>query len=167
MSKVKKTGLEHYEILYIVSNKFTEEESKKIVEKVKQIIIDNQGSITYEENWGKKKMAYQIEHNNYGYYNLFEFDCERNKLAKINKLLEIDQGILRHLIIKKRVETEEEKKTKQKIAEKIAAKNLEKKAEEDKKEEKADKKQKIVKEKIDLDKLDDKLDKILETDDLL
>lgn len=167
MSKVKKTGLEHYEILYIIPNKFTEEESRKMVKKVKTVIEENSGAITYEENWGKKKLAYPIDHNNYGYYNLFEFDCDRQKMVRINKLLEMDQDILRHLIIKKKVETEEEKESQKKIAEKIAAKNIERKAEEEKKEEKAEKKQKETKKKVDLEELDDKLEKILDTDDLL
>ncbi len=167
MGKTKDTGAMHYEMLYIIPNKFTEDESKKIVEKVKTIITENGGEITYEENWGKKKMAYSIEHNNYGYYNLFEFNLEREKLARIEKLIKMDQDILRHMIVKKKIETEEEIETKKKIAEKIAAKNIEKKKEEEKKEEKAEKKQKETKKKVDLEELDDKLDKILDTDDLL
>ena len=167
MSKTKKTGAEHYEMLYIVPNKFTEDESKKIVEKVRKVITENGGTITYEENWGKKKLSYTINHNNHGYYNLFEFDCEREKLARIERLIKMDQDILRHMIIKKKVETEEEKESQKKIAEKIAIKNINKKAEEEKKEEKAEQKQKETKKKVDLDELDDKLDKILDTNDLL
>jgi len=167
MGRTKTTGPAHYEMLYIIPNKFTEDESKKIVEKVRTIITENGGSITFEENWGKKKMSYSIEHNNYGYYNLFEFDCEREKLARVEKLIKMDQDILRHMIVKNRIETEEEKESQKKIAEKIAAKNIEKKEEEEKKEEKLEKKQKETKKKVDLEELDDKLDKIMNTDDLL
>ena len=54
MAKNKKSVTPHYELLYIISNKFTEEEIKPIIEKVSKVITDNKGEITYTEDWGKK-----------------------------------------------------------------------------------------------------------------
>jgi ribosomal protein S6 len=49
MSKLKKEGSSHYEMLYIVPNKYTEDEAKEIHKNTKKIITDEEGSITHEE----------------------------------------------------------------------------------------------------------------------
>lgn len=173
MSKTKVSGAKHYEILFILPNKFTDSESKKIVEIVGQTIIENGGEITHSEYWGKKKLAYEIKHNAYGYYALFEFDLEGSLLAKINQTLRLSTDVLRHQIVVKKTKTAEELKK----AEIIRAKIDSKKA--------AEEKEKIAKEKksslitstvsatkpkdnrVDLKDLDKKLEGILSAKDLI
>ena len=104
MSKTKKIEKEHYELLYIIPNNFTEEESGQIQEKVKKQIRDKGGEITFKENWGKKRLAYPINHFNHGYYGLLEFDAEKKDLDEINRFLGLLDEILRFLIIKKNKE---------------------------------------------------------------
>lgn len=161
MSKVKKTEVPHYEMLFIVPNKYTEDEAGKIVNKVRDIIKENNGNITFSEDWGKKKFAYEINHYNHGYYSLFEFDGETASIAKIDRTLRMSNEVLRHQIVKKKVKTAEDVKQEEKIAAKVVAKT-EAKVKEEKEEEKTKDKS-----KLELKDLDDKLDKILETDDLL
>ncbi len=166
MSKNKPSEIPHYELLYIVSNKYTEEELKPIIKEVKEIINKNEGQITYTEEWGKRKLAYPIKHFSYGYYNLVEFDVAGEKVAKIDKALRLSEHILRHQIVAKKFKTAEEiakeEKEREEIDQKIAAK---KEAEQKEKETKKEKQE--PKKSIDLQELDKKLDKILETDDLL
>lgn len=160
MSEEKKQELKHYELLYIISNKFSEEEIKPIAEKVGKLIKSHEGNISYVEEWGKKKMSYPIKHFDYGYYQLLEFDLLPENLQKINQELEMTSEILRHMIVAKAPRTAESiKKEKRQItkrAQEIAAPDKE-----DKKEDKE------KKEKVDIKELDKKLDKILDTDDLL
>lgn len=162
MSKVKKTGFSRYEILFIIPNKYTEDEAIKIDKKIKDIIISKEGKIVYFEDWGKKKLAYQIKHFSYGYYKLVEFDLAGENLAKIDKELRMSLEILRHQIVKKEIKTKKQIEKEKDIVEKIAKKSIKnkKKDDEEKKEVKDDKKLKLK----DLDK---KLDSILETDDLI
>ena len=162
MAKNKKNEIPHYELLYIVSNKHTEDELKPIIENVNKVITDNNGVVTYKEEWGKKKFAYPIEHLNYGYYNLIEFDAEGKEIENINKILRMSSEVLRHTIVAKVVRTEEEIK-----AEKIKAKAIAKKAIKEKRKEKEEPIKEEPRAKVDLKDLDEKLDKILETDDLL
>ncbi len=169
MAKNKPSETPHYEMLYIISNKYTEEETKTIAKKVKEMLEKEGGEITYEEEWGKRKLAYPIEHFNYGYYNLVEFDLEAAKIEKINNAMRIMKEVLRHVIVKKQKRTLEEiKKEKEKrekavqqLKEKEQSEKIEEKTEEVKKKETKEKK------KIDLKQLDEKLDKLLEVDDLL
>ena len=161
MSKIKSSKIPHYELLYIISNKFSENELAPIAERVKKIIIDNGGDITINKEWGKKRLAYPIKGFYYGYYFLLEFDLAGEKLAKVDRALRLSSEIVRHQIVSKKVKTAEEIKKEKEIAAKIAAKTTE----EASREEKLTKEK--SKEKIDLKELDEKLDKILETSDLL
>ncbi|NCD00634.1 30S ribosomal protein S6 [bacterium] len=194
MSKTKPSGLGHYEVLFIIPNKYTEDEAKEIIKEVQKIIEKFSGIITYEEFWGKKKLAYPIQHNHFGYYQLFRFDSERNELHEINETLRLFEKTIRHQIVKvKKMTTEEileQKKKQEELSKKEKKQNEEKKAPNTKApvkknietvEEKNDeiveekpKKTKEEKEKIkkddsksDLKDLDDKLQGILEAKDLI
>jgi len=161
MSKVKKGGAPHFELLYIVPNKYAEDELPRVTDKVKKEITERNGNITYSEDWGKLRLAYPIGPYHYGYYTLMEFDLSPDKVSGLARALKLSDEILRHQIVKKKIKTAKQIETEQKIARKIAAKTakLESEAPAEKKEKE--------KKKVDLKELDEKLDKILEADDLL
>ncbi|MBI4779550.1 30S ribosomal protein S6 [Candidatus Falkowbacteria bacterium] len=161
MSKVKSGETPHYELLYIISNKFSEDEVKPIIEKVNSFILNNQGKITLAEDLGKKRLAYPIKGFRYGYYFLTEFDLTGESLINVDRALRMMNEVLRHQIITKTVKTAEQIAQDKKIAEKIAARNIKEEKEIKEKIKETDK------EKVDLKDLDEKLDKILETNDLL
>lgn len=164
MSKTKKSGTPHYEMLYIISNQFTEDEVKPINEKVHKLVKDNGGEITYQEEWGKKKLCYPIKNFGYGYFFLVEFDLEGAKLANVDKILRMSNEILRHQIVTKvKRSAAEIKQEKEKVEKKIVEQKIAEEKEEEVKVEEAKKEAK----KMDLKDLDEKLDRILDTDDLL
>lgn len=161
MSKTKPSGPTHYEVLFIIPNKFTEEEAKTIIENVKKTIIDNQGEITHDEYWGKKRLAYKIKHNTHGYYALFEFDLESNHLAEIENTFRLSKDILRHQVVKLKKKTTEQIAREKKINDKINSdKEKEEKANKPKENKKEDK-------KVDLKDLNKKLEGILNAKDLI
>ncbi|MCK4540059.1 30S ribosomal protein S6 [Candidatus Parcubacteria bacterium] len=165
MAKNKSAEIPHYELLFIVSNKYSEDELKNVVKTAHKTITDNSGKITYSEEWGKKKFTYPIKHFHYGYYSLAEFDCLSENINKINREFRLNNEILRHMIVVKKLLSEKEIK-----AEKMREeKKISEKIKEEKKESKIiDKKEsKKTEQKVDMKQLDEKLDKILETDDLL
>ena len=174
MPKTKTSEMNHYEILYIISNKFTEDEASKIDKKVKKIVTDHEGEVTYSENWGKKKFAYPIKRFNHGYYLLFEFDLWGKDLSEIDNLLRMSSEVLRHQIIRKEKRSNEEIKKDKKKSDELAKKDTEdEEIKEDVKKEpklmgdEKKEKKKTDKKKTDLKDLDKKLDDILSADDLL
>lgn len=176
MSKTKSSEKGHYELLFIIANKYTEDEAKEIITKVGTMIKENEGEISFEEYWGKKRLAYAIKHNHYGYYSLYEFDLEGANLAKLEKELRLSSEVLRHQIVKiaKRSaeEIQKEKERKEKMEQKKAEENKDKKGQksEDRKtkRESADNSASETKEKkADLKDLDDKLEGLLSAKDLL
>jgi small subunit ribosomal protein S6 len=166
MSKSKNDTTPHYEMLYIVSNKFTEEEVPQVVDKVKDLIKRFEGKETYSEVWKKKKFAYPINHENYGYYFLIEFDCSADKVEGLDKEMRLSTDIVRHMIVAKpKLTVAEIEAQKQKDQERVD-REIEAKKQEIEDAQKQEEKPK-TKKATDLKDLDDKLDKILDTDDLL
>ena len=176
MSNVKSGDMPHYELLYLISNKFSTEEIKPIMEKVNSLILSNQGKITQSVELGKKRLAYSIKGFRFGYYNLVEFDMPGVNLINVDHALRMTGEILRQQVVLKELKTEAQIDQDRKIAAKIAARSI--------KEEKSAREKVLTrraapaetapasvkatdKDKVDLKDLDEKLDKILETDNLL
>lgn len=171
MSKTKDKGVKHYEILFILPNRFTEEEAKTLCGRAEKMITGNEGTITHREFWGKKKLAYEIKHNAFGYYGLFEFDLEGAKLGKLDNELRLDADILRHQIVVKHAKTAEELAKESKIQAKIDSKKAaedKKKAEEEKAKAPAEAPApKAEDRRAKLQDLDEKMDDILNAKDLM
>ncbi len=169
MSKTKASGMSRYEIMFIVPNQYTEDEAKTIISRVEKMLTDSEGKITYSEYWGKKKLAYEIKHNAYGYYQLYQFDLNGKDLIKIDTDLRLSHEILRHQILKVTPKTAEELAKAKASREKLDAKKEE---EENVKKEAASRstvKKVIVKEenRAELKDLDEKLEGILSAKDLI
>ncbi len=165
MAKNKTSEIPHYELLYIVPNRYTEDEAKGIKGRVHQMIEEKGGKVTYDENWGKKKFCYPVKHEHYGYYFLAEFDLPGIDLDKVHTELRMNHEILRHMIVNRAAKTEEQIAAEKARNERIVSEKAAKKAAEEEK--KATPKEKESVRKLSAKELDDKLDKILETDDLL
>ena len=153
--------MQHYELLYIITGKLTEEEIEPFNKQVVELIEGSEGKITLNEDLGKKRLAYPINHNHHGYYHLLELDIAPDKLTEIERKIRLTNEILRHQMIIKKIKTAEEIAKEKKILTKI-----EEKREEKIKEEKAEEKE-PAKEKMKLEDLDKKLDEILESDDII
>jgi small subunit ribosomal protein S6 len=87
-----------YELLYIVPNKYTEEEVPQIQTKVKGIIEKSGGQIKKDVNYGKRRLAYPVKHNHYGYYLLHHFEMPSKATKELEETLRVQDEILRHLI---------------------------------------------------------------------
>jgi len=90
----------HYELLYIIGAKMTEEEVSPLIEGVTNIIKEVGGEIKREENWGKRKLAYSIDRFQYGYYFLSVIDMEPEMVPGLNGQLRLNSDIIRYQIVK-------------------------------------------------------------------
>lgn len=172
MSKTKQVGNNHYEMLFIVPNNFTEDEAKKIIQDTEELIKKAEGEISHQEYWGKKKLAYEIKKFNHGYYNLIKFDLAGDKLADLDRNFKLSKEILRHQIIRIKKRSQEEIEAEKSRQEKAIKKDdsLVKKPDtkEVKKEEPIKKEvKKETSDKGDLKDLDEKLEGILDSSDLI
>ncbi len=152
--------MKNYELLYIISGQFTEDEVVKIREDIDALIAKYGGQIGYREFLGKKKLAYPIDKNFHGYYVVTEFETEET--AKIKELatdLKLDKRILRAQAITKPKITAEEIVKKQERKERLQNQT------EEKIEEPVTRRKET--QKVSMEKLDEKLDEILKDDNII
>ena len=86
--------------------------------KVRDIIKTAGGTITVEDNWGKKKLMYTIKKQDFAVYVYFEVKLPADALLKISNTLNITEEVLRYLLV-----TVDEKGRKALEEQAIAAKN--------------------------------------------
>lgn len=72
----------------------------KAEDRIKKIIADNGGSIKAIDNWGKRKLAYDIKHNEYAVYVFYSVELPGDHVAKVESTLNITDEVLRFLITK-------------------------------------------------------------------
>jgi small subunit ribosomal protein S6 len=145
-----------YELAYIIPAKFTEDDVPKINHKITRLILDSGGQIINEESWGKRKLAYPIKQNKFGYYQILKFALDPLVLQKIEHQLKLDSSILRYMTIKVKYRTTTEKEKKRAELKKVEEKKIEEKKIEKPKVEKV--------KKISIEDLDEKLEEILKDD---
>ena len=88
---------EKYEVLYILNPNLSEEETQAVVEKFKTLIEQN-GTIDEMEEWGKRKLAYEINYLTEGYYVLVKFTSGPDFPAELDRVLGITDGVIRSLV---------------------------------------------------------------------
>ena len=89
-----------YELALVVSAKVEDEVRDAVVEKAKGYITRYNGVITEVEEWGKKKLAYEIQKMKEGYYYFIQFEGETTVPAELEERLRIEETVLRFLCVK-------------------------------------------------------------------
>ena len=93
--------MKNYEIMFIVRPTLGEDEVKKVIKNFADIIKNNDGKVTKEENMGQRELAYEIKKFKSGYYYIFEVEAKDDKAIKeFDRLALINNDIVRHLITK-------------------------------------------------------------------
>lgn len=89
-----------YESVIILSANAPEETTVAFGEKMKELISAN-GELTNVEEWGRKTLAYEIKKQKEGYYILFTFDAKPEFIAEFERILRLDEIVLKHIVIRK------------------------------------------------------------------
>ena len=89
-----------YELALVVSAKLEDEERVATVEKVKAYIERFGGQITNVDDWGKKKLAYEIQKMKEGFFYFIQFDAEATAPAEIEARVRIMDNVLRYLVVR-------------------------------------------------------------------
>ncbi|MDO4634161.1 MAG: 30S ribosomal protein S6 [Eubacteriales bacterium] len=90
-----------YELALVVNAKIDDEARAAAVDQAKALIERFGGQIGEIEEWGKRKLAYEIQKMNEAYYYFIPFDAETSAPAEIEKRLRIQENVLRYLIVAK------------------------------------------------------------------
>ena len=86
-----------YEILLMLDPELPEERQTEIVTRARESIEKDGGSWEKHEPWGRRRLAYEIDHKGEGSYHLLTFATEPATLEEISRVLKITDGVMRHL----------------------------------------------------------------------
>ncbi len=89
-----------YELALVVNAKIEEDDRVATVEKVKALIERFGGTITNIDEWGKKRLAYEIQKMKEGYYYFIQFDASSDCPAEIEQRVRIIETVLRYLCVR-------------------------------------------------------------------
>ena len=89
-----------YETMLITSAALDEEASSALIGKFKSLIEAN-GTIDSIDEWGKRRLAYEIDYEQEGYYVLVNFTAPHEFPAELDRIYKITEGVIRSLIVAK------------------------------------------------------------------
>ena len=89
-----------YELTVVLNAKIEDEERAAALEKVKEYITRFGGTITNIDEWGKKRLAYEIQKMKEGYYYFIQFDAEPTAPVEIENRVRIMENVIRYLCVK-------------------------------------------------------------------
>jgi small subunit ribosomal protein S6 len=86
-----------YEILLMLDPETPEERHDEIIARARELIEKGGGSWLSHDPWGRRRLAYEIDHKTDGVYHLLQFDAAAETLDEVTRVLKITDGVMRHL----------------------------------------------------------------------
>ncbi len=90
-----------YELAVIVNGTLEEEERVATIEKVKEYITRFGGTVTNVDDWGKKRLAYEIQKSKEAYYYFIQFESDANCPNEVEANIRLMENVVRYLCVKK------------------------------------------------------------------
>lgn len=91
--------MKKYEVMFIVDIA-NEEVIQAAVKLVQDTIVRIGGTVTKVDEWGKRNLAYEVKHQNEGYYVVIDFEADPSQIAELDRIIKIHEEIIRHIIVK-------------------------------------------------------------------
>jgi small subunit ribosomal protein S6 len=125
-----------YESIFIARPSLLDEDVAKVTEKVKGVIEQGGGKVQKIENWGKKKLAYEVHKEKKGTYVFLFFQSDGKVISELDRAYRLDDAVMKFLTVKldkkdlaqrewakkkKETQSEEEEKGREKVAQEAKA----------------------------------------------
>lgn len=89
-----------YEIMYIIRPNIDDEAKKSLVERFDNILTENGAEIIESKEWGKRRLAYEINDYRDGIYHIIKTKAKPVAVQEFSRLAKINDDILRHIVIR-------------------------------------------------------------------
>ena len=94
------SNLKGYEVMYLLDPELEEEGLDEKKERIKSIVESGQGEVQSIEEWGKKRLAYEIQGLNRGLYLLVEFKASSDDIDEISDKSNVEEGVIRYQVFR-------------------------------------------------------------------
>lgn len=111
-----------YEMMVIIPATLSDEEAAVAKTKIAGLLSSNSAKVTAEEDMGKRKLAYPINHIRQGFYHLYQFEAPSRSLKGLDAALWLAPEVLRHMITVRIVKTQAQIDAENMLRERIMAK---------------------------------------------
>lgn len=93
--------MNEYEIMLLLDPELAEESGNAVIQRVRDAVDGSGGSWDGHEPWGRRRLAYEIDHKAEAVYHLLLFTTTPETLAEITRVLKITDGVVRHLAVRR------------------------------------------------------------------
>lgn len=87
-----------YELGFILNPEVSEEQSHALLERVEQIVSNYDGQVVRVNQWGRRRLAYPIQHHRDGFYVFFDMILTPETVLELDRTMKVSEEVLRHLI---------------------------------------------------------------------
>ena len=93
--------MNEYEIMLLLDPELAEERANDVIKRIRTSAEGAKGSWDGHEPWGRRRLAYEIDHKAEGVYHLLTFEAEPEALEEVSRVLKITDGVMRHLAVRR------------------------------------------------------------------
>jgi small subunit ribosomal protein S6 len=90
-----------YELGFILNPEVSEEQSSSILERIQQIVTTHDGQVVRVNQWGRRRLAYPIEHKRDGFYVFIDMILTPETVSELDRTLKVTEEVLRHIIVRR------------------------------------------------------------------
>ncbi|MFA5072470.1 MAG: 30S ribosomal protein S6 [Nitrospirota bacterium] len=111
-----------YESIFIINPNLSDEETAAVIKKIQDVVTKQGGEMIKFEDWGKKKLAYEVKKQKRGHYAFFQFKAAPTAISELERTYKLTDAVIKFLTIKleKELRTKPAPKPKKKEAAKPA-----------------------------------------------
>lgn len=92
--------MKKYEVMYIIRPNIDEESKKAVIERFNNVLTSNGAEITGTKDWGKRRLAYEINDFRDGFYQIVNVQADAAAVQEFDRLAKISDDIIRHIVVK-------------------------------------------------------------------
>ena len=92
--------MHNYELMFVIRPTLEEDATKVVVENVKKMLLDQKAKIVSEKNMGRRELAYEVKGFKNGSYFLITVDAEPSVVKEFDRIANINEDIIRHIVVK-------------------------------------------------------------------
>ena len=92
--------MDAYETIFVIKSGLSDEEATKVVEKVRELIPRSEGEVLALENWGRRKLAYEVRREKKGTYAIVHYKGGGVTVGAVERFMRLDEAILKYITVK-------------------------------------------------------------------
>ena len=89
-----------YETIFVIKSDLTDDEATKIIERVREAIPRSEGEVVALENWGRRKLAYEVRKEKKGTYAIVHYKGGGITVGTVERFLRLEEAVLKYITVK-------------------------------------------------------------------